>query len=53
MPAKKLLPKFKSEDEERRFWARKKALDYFDLSTLQPAEFKNLKPSKKSDADKR
>jgi hypothetical protein len=29
---KKKIPKFKSEDEERRFWATHDVTDYFDWS---------------------
>lgn len=44
---KKLLsiPKFKTEDEERDFWAKADTLKYFDWSKAQKAVFPNLKPS--------
>lgn len=42
--AKKLIPKFKSEDEERAFWAKNDAVDYFDELDFEPA-FPNLRPS--------
>ncbi len=41
----KKLPKFKSEGEERKFWAKHSPLDYFDPRKLQLTVFPNLKPS--------
>jgi hypothetical protein len=42
--AKTTLPTFSSEDEERRFWAKHDAADYFDWDrAVQPA-LPNLKP---------
>lgn len=38
-------PRFKSEDEERAFWAKHDVLDYFDWSRAVVATFPNLKPS--------
>ncbi len=42
------VPLFKSEDEERAFWATHSPLDYFDSRKIQRASFPNLKPSLKS-----
>ena len=42
------IPLFKSEDEERAFWATHSPLDYFDSRRIQGASFPNLKPSLKS-----
>jgi predicted DNA binding CopG/RHH family protein len=42
------IPKFKNEDEERKFWATHSPLDYFDTSTARRVLFPNLKPSLKS-----
>jgi predicted DNA binding CopG/RHH family protein len=42
------IPKFKNEDEERKFWAAHSPLDYFDSSTARRVLFPNLKPSLKS-----
>jgi predicted DNA binding CopG/RHH family protein len=42
------IPLFKSEDEERAFWATHSPLDYFDSRSIQRASFPNLKPSLKS-----
>jgi predicted DNA binding CopG/RHH family protein len=39
---------FKSEDEEREFWATHSPLDYFDSSSIKSASFPDLKPSLKS-----
>lgn len=44
----KKLPNFKTEDEERAFWANHSPLDYFDVSKAQKAVFPNLKPTLKS-----
>ena len=46
-PLKK-LPRFKSEDEERDFWATHSPLDYFDHSHPVEMDLSNLKPSTKS-----
>ncbi len=45
MTALKRVPKFKSEDEEREFWASHDATDYVDFATGQEALFPNLKPT--------
>ena len=42
------IPEFKSEDEERAFWATHSPLDYFDPHSIKRASFSNLKPSLKS-----
>jgi predicted DNA binding CopG/RHH family protein len=42
------IPKFKNEDEERKFWATHSPLDYFDAGGARRATFPNLKPSLKS-----
>lgn len=44
----KKIPTFKTEDEEREFWATHSSLDYFDLSTARRMTFPNLKPTTKS-----
>lgn len=41
------LPKFKSEDEERDFWAKINLADYFEPSDAKRVSFPNLKPSTK------
>ncbi len=42
------LPQFKSEDEERDFWANVNLADYFEPSDFQPVSFPNLKPTSRS-----
>jgi len=44
----KKIPTFKTEDEERDFWATHSSLDYFDLSTARRVTCPNLKPTTKS-----
>jgi len=45
----KPIPKFKSEDEEREFWATADTTEYFDFSeALVNPMFPKLKPSTKS-----
>lgn len=41
----KKLPRFKTEDEEREFWASHDSADYFDWSQAKRVRFPNLKPS--------
>ena len=45
MKNKKAIPKFKSEDAERLFWAAEDTTDYVDWSKAVRATFPNLKPS--------
>jgi len=45
---KKRIPKFKSEDEEREFWAIHSSLDFFDKSSAKKVTLPNLKPSVKT-----
>jgi predicted DNA binding CopG/RHH family protein len=42
------IPLFKSEDEERAFWATHSPLDYLDSRDIQRPSFPNLKPSLKA-----
>jgi len=39
----KTIPKFKSEDEERDFWAKADSSQYFDWSKGKHVKFPNLK----------
>ena len=41
----KLIPRFKSEDDEREFWATHDSSEYIDWSKAEEAIFPNLKPS--------
>jgi len=43
--AGKPIPRFASEDAERRFWAEHGTTEYFDWSQAVEASFPNLKPS--------
>ncbi|MBU1071311.1 BrnA antitoxin family protein [Patescibacteria group bacterium] len=43
----KPLPKFKSEDQERDFWAKADTSQYFDFSKVKKVAFPNLKPTRK------
>jgi predicted DNA binding CopG/RHH family protein len=48
MPERKSLkpvPSFKSEDEEREFWATHDSADYIDWGRAKPTTFPRLKPS--------
>jgi predicted DNA binding CopG/RHH family protein len=40
-----VIPRFASEDEERKFWASHDTVDYFDWSKAVRATFPELKPS--------
>jgi len=44
----KSIPKFKSEDEEREFWAEHDSTDYLDWDQAEPVIFPKLKPSTKT-----
>jgi predicted DNA binding CopG/RHH family protein len=41
----KRLPKFRTDDEEREFWAQADSVDYLDWSRATKAIFPRLKPS--------
>jgi len=43
----KRIPKFKSEDEEREFWATHDSTEYMNWSKAERITFSNLKPSVK------
>ena len=46
----KPIPEFKSEDEEREFWATHDSTEYVDWSQAKRAIFPNLKPSTRTSA---
>jgi len=50
MPKKRLkpTPRFRSEAEEREFWATHDTTDYIDWSSAKRAIFPNLRPSTES-----
>ena len=41
----KKIPKFKSENAEREFWAKHDIVDYVDIKSAKPVDLHNLKPS--------
>lgn len=41
----KRIPKFKNEDEERKFWAAHDVTDYVDWKSARRVRFPNLKPT--------
>ncbi|MEK7550291.1 MAG: BrnA antitoxin family protein [Patescibacteria group bacterium] len=43
----KILPKFKNEDEERKFWDTHSSVDYIDWSKAKRTIFPNLQLTKK------
>ncbi len=42
------IPKFKDEDEERKFWSDLDLSEYFDSSDFERVSFPNLKPTSRS-----
>lgn len=44
----KPIPKFKSEEEEARFWLNHDSADFVKWSTARPVAFAKLKPSTQS-----
>lgn len=48
MKPKKPIPKFRSEAEERRFWATHDSTEYVDWHNAKRVLFPNLKPSVKT-----
>jgi predicted DNA binding CopG/RHH family protein len=46
--ARKKIPKFESEDQEREFWAEHDSTEYVDCSKAKPVTMANLKPSTKT-----
>jgi predicted DNA binding CopG/RHH family protein len=44
----KKLPKFKNEDQERKFWDTHSSVDYFDWSKAKIGIFPNLKLTSRS-----
>jgi predicted DNA binding CopG/RHH family protein len=43
-PKLNTIPKFKNEEEERKFWEKHDTSKYFDFDNGYEAEFPNLKP---------
>lgn len=44
----KKIPKFKNEDDERRFWSKADSTDHIDWEKSKKGTFPNLKPSTKT-----
>ena len=44
----KKMPRFKTENEEREFWAKADSTEYIDWSKARKVAFSNLKPSLKT-----
>lgn len=42
------IPKFKNEDEERKFWSKLDLSEYFKASDFERVSFPNLKPTSRS-----
>ena len=45
MPNRKQIPKFRSEQHERKFWAKSDSTDFIDWQSGHRRKFPNLKPS--------
>ncbi len=45
MKARKKIPTFKDEDEEREFWSKQDSTEYLDWSKAERVTFPNLRPS--------
>lgn len=43
-----IIPKFKNEDEERKFWWKLDLSEYYEPSDFEPVSFPNLKPTSRS-----
>jgi len=48
MKKKLIVPKFKDENQERKFWAKVDFGDYFNEADFERAGFPNLKPTSRS-----
>ena len=48
MKRQKKIPKFESEDQERKFWSRRDSSVYIDYHKAVRASFPNLKPSSRT-----
>ncbi len=42
------VPQFRTEDDERAFWAKVDLADYFSAEDTRPVSFPNLKPSSRA-----
>lgn len=39
------IPKFKNEDQERKFWSKLELAEHFEVSDFESISFPNLKPT--------
>ncbi len=46
--AKKQIPTFSNEDEERKFWAKNDSAEYVDWASARRVTFPNLRPTSRS-----
>ena len=46
--ARKKIPLFKNEDQEREFWSKNSPLYYMDINSVEQGVFPNLKPTMRS-----
>jgi predicted DNA binding CopG/RHH family protein len=46
--AKRMVPEFRSEEEEREFWARADSTDYVDWRGARRVVFSKLKPTQRT-----
>jgi predicted DNA binding CopG/RHH family protein len=44
----KKIPKFSSEEQERKFWVKEDSVNYIDWKNAKKTSFPNLKPSTKT-----
>lgn len=44
----KKIPKFSTEEQERKFWVKEDSVNYIDWSKAKRGSFSNLKPSTKT-----
>ena len=44
----KKVPKFKNEDEERKFWAKNSPLDFIEPNKIKLSLFPNVKPTSRT-----
>jgi len=42
------IPKFKNEDQERKFWSKVDLSEYFSANDFRPVSFGELKPSSRA-----
>ncbi len=48
MKKPKRIPRFRSEEQERRFWARNDSAEFVDYAQAKLASFPNLKPTSRA-----